>query len=360
MDLLDRYLQAVKKHLPWKRQDDIIAELRANLESQLEDKESELGRPLTRGEAEDWLREIGPPMQVAMRYQPQQYLIGPAIFPLYWFVLRLVFLWAMIVYSIVSAVQFFAAGTFSGAFVLEAVLRVPWVLMMAGAWVTLIFVAVEFCLTHYPEKFREIAGKACEGNGVLAGFPGLSGDWSPAALPPVEKEQEYGKKPRSYAQAVAEVIFGFLFLAWLLLVPKYPFLLLGPGVLYLRISPFQLAPVWIQFYWWVVALNVVQLAWQSLDLGRGTWQRRRFAQQMTIKTFGLIPLVLLLTVWDHAYVTLKHPALDQAQYGTTLATLNKSIHWGLQVVFVIVVLQLAWEIAQMIMKVYRRREAAVR
>ena len=35
MELLDRYLEAVKKHLPWQRQDDIIAELRANLESQL-------------------------------------------------------------------------------------------------------------------------------------------------------------------------------------------------------------------------------------------------------------------------------------------------------------------------------------
>ena len=70
MDLLDRYLQAVKKHLPWQRQDDIIAELRANLESQLEDKEAELGRPLTTEEMETWLKHLGPPMQVAARYQP--------------------------------------------------------------------------------------------------------------------------------------------------------------------------------------------------------------------------------------------------------------------------------------------------
>jgi len=83
MELLDRYLQAVKKHLPWQRQDDIIAELKANLESQLEDKEGELGRPLTQGEAEDWLKQLGPPIQVAARYQPQRYLIGPAIFPIY-------------------------------------------------------------------------------------------------------------------------------------------------------------------------------------------------------------------------------------------------------------------------------------
>ncbi|HEY1901143.1 MAG TPA: hypothetical protein VGG56_01855 [Terracidiphilus sp.] len=53
MEFLDRYLEAVKKHLPWQRQDDILAELRANLESQLEEKEEALGRPLTQAEAED-------------------------------------------------------------------------------------------------------------------------------------------------------------------------------------------------------------------------------------------------------------------------------------------------------------------
>jgi hypothetical protein len=91
MELLDRYLQAVKKHLPLKKQDDVIAELKANLESQLEDKEAEQGRPLSAKEAEDWLKQIGPPIQMAAKYQPQQYLIGPALFPVYWYVLRLVF-----------------------------------------------------------------------------------------------------------------------------------------------------------------------------------------------------------------------------------------------------------------------------
>src|SRR5450631_682847 len=102
MELLDRYLQAVKKHLPLKRQDDIIAELRANMESQIEDKESELGRPLDTKELEDLLRKMGPPILVAGRYQPQQYLIGPAVFPIYWYVLRIAFLWATIIYAIVN------------------------------------------------------------------------------------------------------------------------------------------------------------------------------------------------------------------------------------------------------------------
>jgi hypothetical protein len=101
MELLDRYLQAVKKHLPWQRQDDIIAELRANLEAQLEDKEAELGRPLTKAEAEEWLKQLGAPMQMAARYQPQQYLIGPTVFPIYWYVLKMATAWCMIIYTIV-------------------------------------------------------------------------------------------------------------------------------------------------------------------------------------------------------------------------------------------------------------------
>src|SRR5215471_9440096 len=104
MELLERYLQAVKKYLPLKRQDDIIAELRANMESQIEDRESELNRPLTQGEFDDLLRKMGHPMVVASRYQPQQYLIGPTLFPMYLYVLRIALLWAFIICMIVTAV----------------------------------------------------------------------------------------------------------------------------------------------------------------------------------------------------------------------------------------------------------------
>src|ERR1039457_4106406 len=115
MELLDRYLQAVKRHLPWERQDDIIAELRANLEAQLEDKEAELGRTLTKEEAEEWLKQLGSPLQVAARYQRPQYLIGPALFPTYSFVLRLVLTWTTAIYVIASVVTIAAKGLGAGA-----------------------------------------------------------------------------------------------------------------------------------------------------------------------------------------------------------------------------------------------------
>ena len=47
MNLLDRYLQAVRFFLPRRQQDDIVRELSENLLSQMEDRAEELGRPLT-------------------------------------------------------------------------------------------------------------------------------------------------------------------------------------------------------------------------------------------------------------------------------------------------------------------------
>ena len=52
MDLFERYLQAVRRYLPGERQDDIVAELRANLEAQREEREADAG-PAAHGRRDD-------------------------------------------------------------------------------------------------------------------------------------------------------------------------------------------------------------------------------------------------------------------------------------------------------------------
>jgi hypothetical protein len=344
MELLDRYLQAVKKHLPWQRQDDIIAELRANLESQLEDKEAELGRPLTTREAEDWLRQLGSPFHVASRYQPQQYLIGPAIYPAYLYVLRLAGMWTIVVYMIVSAINVVMGPSPSGAAIAEAALRLPSVLMQMAAWITLAFAAIEFTAARYPHVCPPIAG-----------LGGPYGKWSPSDLPPLEPAAAPGGKPRRYSHAVTEVIFGFIFLTWFLLVPKYPYLMFGPGVAILHASPVRLNPQWITFYWWIVGLNAIQLAWKCIDLIRGTWQNPGRALHFVSKFFGLVPLVVMAALPGHMYVLLRHPEVDQAQYGQTVEAWNHGIHVGLKVLCLIVGVQLAWDIGKALVLVWSAR-----
>jgi hypothetical protein len=343
MELLDRYLQAVRKHLPWQRQDDIVAELRANLESQLDEKQADLGRRLTPAEAEAWIRQLGSPVQMASHYQPQQYLIGPAIYPVYLYVLRLASMWAIIVYIIVSTITIIL-GSPSADAVAAAALRLPGILIQTAGWITLVFAGIEFAATRYPEKCPPIAG--------------FYAKWTPSDLPPLEPAALPGRKRHSYAHAVTEVIFGFVFLVWLLLVPEYPFLMFGPGVAFLHASPFHIAPVWVTFYWWIVGLNAIQLAWRCIDLLRGAWQQPDRYQQIAVKAFGLIPLVLLANVPDHIYVLLKHPEIDLTHYGQTLDTFNNGIHTVLLLVSVIVAAQLAWDIIQAALDSYRKRSQA--
>ncbi|MEI6668118.1 MAG: hypothetical protein WCP29_08175 [Acidobacteriota bacterium] len=90
MDLLDRYLHAVKFWPPKAQRQDIVSELSEDIRSQVEDKECELGRALSETEVEAILVRIGRPVLVAGRYLPQRHLIGPALFPIYVFVLKIV------------------------------------------------------------------------------------------------------------------------------------------------------------------------------------------------------------------------------------------------------------------------------
>ncbi len=59
MQLLDRYLTAVKFWLPKKQRDDIAAELAANLQAEIDDRTAEIGRPLTDAEVAAIVAEVG-------------------------------------------------------------------------------------------------------------------------------------------------------------------------------------------------------------------------------------------------------------------------------------------------------------
>jgi hypothetical protein len=347
MELLDRYLQAVRKHLPWRRQDDIIAELRANLEAQLEDKETELGRPLTKVEGEEWLKQIGSPIQVAARYQSRQYLIGPALYPTYSYVLKLVLGWATVIYVIAKVVSIAAQGWGVEAFA-GVGLSLPWIWLINAGITTLIFALIERASLLFPEKFKALGSLAAP----------ATAPWTPLDLPSVDAGDPDWAKPRTFTRALLGVLSGCFFLAYVLLVPHYPFLLFGPGAWYLHSLPYQLAPVWWTFYWWLVAMNAFELAWKVVDLARGAWQKPKSrAKHLAMHALSLIPLSVLLLAPNHQLFLLKNPA-DVAKLGATLAAANKGVLTALTIAFAIVILQLAWGIVQAGLEAYRKRVAA--
>lgn len=104
MSLLDRYLNAIAAQLPKATRDDIIAELRDELETTLEARAAEKGRVLTDDEVEAVLREMGHPLAVAARYGagPHQ-VVGPELYPWWMFGVRAA-LTVMIIITAMTAV----------------------------------------------------------------------------------------------------------------------------------------------------------------------------------------------------------------------------------------------------------------
>jgi hypothetical protein len=257
----------------------------------------------------------------------------------YLYVLRIASIWALAIYTLVATITLVLGSSVSGEAVAQAAFRLPSIVIQVAAWVTLAFAAIEFIATRYPEKCPPIGG--------------FYAKWSPSTLPPLEPATAPGTKRRSYAQAVTEVVFGFVVLAWLVVVPRHPFLMFGPGITILHASPFRLNPIFLTYYWWIVGLNALQLAWRCIDLIRGAWQNPGPVPHIVAKFFGAIPLVLLVYLPGSSYVLLRHPETDISRYAETADSINRGIHIGLQVLCAIVILQLAWDIARALVHVLR-------
>jgi hypothetical protein len=209
MDLVDRYVHAVKRHLPAAQQDDIVNELTDDILSQITDKEAALGRSLDEAEQDAVLRQYGHPYLLAMRYQPKQYLIGPALFPFFYPAMKI----AMGLAFGVQVILAFSIGLAQNApeRILPRILEFPEVAIQVFFWVT-----VSFAVADYFQAKLNLFDK-----------------WSPRTLPRVNTTTRSPKR----TSLVVEMVANVLFLAWWVTIPTYPFLLLGPAAAFLSFSP---------------------------------------------------------------------------------------------------------------------------
>jgi len=90
MNLLDKYVTEVGKHLPRKSRADIEAEIRSTLQDMLDERSAESGKPVDDTLTADLLKEYGAPVKVAESYRGAQYLIGPRLYPTFELVTKVV------------------------------------------------------------------------------------------------------------------------------------------------------------------------------------------------------------------------------------------------------------------------------
>jgi len=308
MDLLERYLQAVGQYLPAETRGDTMAELRANLLEQLDAREEELGRPLTDVEVGEVLRSHGKPEVVALRYLPQQSLIGPAVFPFYKLtmvrVLPLVVLVSLIAQGAVYATS--RHETLAHALVNFAFGVWPSVLISA-AIITAIFAVIEWA--------RERAKLGEQWN-----------TWDPMKLPSVYLPTVGDESPRSTFKRVLDLSLHCLWMAYVLWVPWHPFWLLGPGMFYLGTLNVALAPVWHPFYGLLIVVLVVQLMMKLLAFVPGA-QKVLAPMKTVTDLLGLVAVGMLAA--SSTYFVAAGAAADAHQ----IATVNYSVGIAFRIAF---------------------------
>jgi hypothetical protein len=301
-ELIDRYLQAVRFWLPKShRQDDLIAELGEDLRSQFDDKETELGHPLEKAEMAAILTRCGSPMMVAGRLGPQRCLIGPALFPIYDFVLKMVLLWILVpvFVFIVGPVNFAYSGGDWGSALASTFADLWSGLFIAAGIVTLVFAIIERTNKHLGSEIK----------------------WDPLKLPPVRRDE---RKP-SPLKAVCEFGFNIFGLVWLLLLPHYPFLILGPAAALLKA-----APLLHTFYVPFVLLSVVALARSGITLARPVWTWFPPLGELLQSALVLILLHYMIEAitkspTGYPFVVLQDAARDSPKYLKLAAIVNVSI-----------------------------------
>lgn len=300
MELLDRYLQAVRFWLPRKQQDDIIAELGDDLRSQIEERESALGRPLNEDELVTLLKQAGNPLWVAGRYQKQQTLIGPVLFPLYSFVLKIVALGYL--------VPWFLTWIVLTVFVPSHPAVNP-ALALIGRWGSLwtntviIFgtVTLAFAILERAQSAVSALQR-----------------WDPRKLPRVARR----KDRVSRVESVFGLAFSILFIAWWLSLSRYGHVIFGPIAGF-----FFLNPALRTWYLPVLAPICIVMLQQCVNLARPQWKWLRAAALFLSDSLSLFIFISISKV--HPYLLPAENANLDAQHAHALAALNQVLSWAI-------------------------------
>jgi hypothetical protein len=344
MELLDRYLHAVRQYLPEAQQDDIIRELSENIRSQQEDQETQLGRPLREDEREAMLKQLGHPMLVAGRYLPHKHLIGPAVFPYYWYTLKGTLWIVLLVYIIAACTTPFVAGlvTLTSRTSVPELVRSPNVALLFWGGITVLLAAfgiltIGFALLDLFQVRYHLLDK-----------------WNPRQLAPVPKiPAELLGRPVSRPQAISELAIGVVFILCWLTIPQFP-MILGPGTT----AILQAGAGWPIFRLLMLALVLLGSANAGLGLVRPHWRRALLPLVHAMRAAGVLWMFFLArsgTLVAAANSAAIAPGVDP---NFVVRVVNSSIAYGALLGLCFTVLNYGVALARFLSRYIRQRSGA--
>ena len=327
MELLDRYLKAVAKGLPETQREDILRELSEDLRSEMDDKQTALGRSLTPAEQEAILRQHGNPLLLAARFRQDhravsfgRQLIGPSLYPFYIKVLSFNLGLTTAIIAIIFTALAVSGQPLSISRVVSTVLLQ---LFIQFAVVTFIFSMVQRNLTRFPDRWN------------LAGLP-LDMNIEDNVHVKILKEDRHVPRFESISMIVALAVS----LIWLREVQHHPFLIFGPAALFLK-----LAPIWARLYRLLVLLAAFGIVQATVNLFRPRWTRFRAIAQVVLQLGSLVLMYLLLRAGAWVALSDHVSAANAGEFIRAVDFVNRAIFLGLLVAAVVSFAQVIVKIA---------------
>jgi hypothetical protein len=259
MDLIERYVREVGRHLPRKNRADIQAELQSTLVDTLE---AQVGGEANQEEVIALLKDFGPPERVAASYWPEgQYLIGPNLYPLF----RMVVAIALSVFAIIQLVMLGVAVVFNQESLPD--------LEFFGEFIASIFIAFGIIVMVFAVLQRFDVRPETEQE-----------EWDPRHLPAIEEAE-----PINRGWTVVEISVGLVIIAILLFLPDKIGVVLSPGM------EFILNPVIIGYIPLIILTMLLGIGLDVILLWRGRWETSTRIAKITTNLFGIYVLYVLIT-----------------------------------------------------------------
>jgi hypothetical protein len=271
MDMVDRYMQAVRFWLPRDKQDDIAAELSEELRCRREEAEERLGRPLDERETADLLKAAGNPLRMAAQYLQERPLLDPALAMIHRFAFKAAVLWVIAPVCAIAALVSLLFARHPLATLGDAVLGFLSSSLLTLGAITAVLMVVE--------RSRRSPLAA----------------WDPLKLPPVLERSRIKPIPRS--ASAFEAAFNLLFAAWWASpAGRIPLFVESHGTTVWFMGDFWLE-LRIRFFLPMLLLALANAAVALLLLARPHWVR--FKHGYGVLSNGLGAVIALLALEPH-------------------------------------------------------------
>jgi hypothetical protein len=253
MDLIERYVAEVGRHLPRDQRADVQTELRSLLQDMVEDRAQTKVDKADEAVIMAVLLEMGHPEKVAASYQTRpQYLIGPQLFPIFKLVVTVVavVLTAVTLFGVVlSAWNSDALLADTTRLIVQAIPDVVGALFSAFGSIAIVFAILERVI---PES--ELTADEEEA-------------WDPRKLPAVDNAREMKR-----GELIAGIVFGLIFLLLLNAFPQWA------GIIVMHDEQVMTVPLFSANFYanllpWANLLLLVSIAVDVYKL-RFRWQTR--------------------------------------------------------------------------------------